>query len=170
MLLLQPLNLITITLVKLPYLISPPFTTTYIPNREGTKFRSLLYLPKRRKEGQFSPLHISFHAGAFVSGFPEAQAHYSKLLPEKTGAVVVAPHTRYAPKHVFPAAIDDAEDIVKYCLENCERLWGADPNLVTVDGFSAGGNFALAICQNPRIAKVMKASTTFYGVAGRNLC
>ena len=164
MLLLQPLNIVTISIIKLKYIFSSPFSVTSIPNRHGTNLRTLVYLPKERKEGQLSPLHISFHAGAFIGGFPETQAHFSKLLPERTGAVVVAPHYRYAPKHIFPAGIDDAEDVVKYCLDNCERLWGADPNLVTVDGFSAGGNFALALCQDERIAKAVKASTSFYGV------
>lgn len=163
MLLLQPLILITIFIIKLSYLSSPPpFTTIHIPNRHSDKLRALLYIPKGRKPQRLSPLHISFHAGAFVGGFPETQARFSRLVSEKTGAVVVAPHTRYAPKHIFPAAIDDAEDIVRWCLENCEELWGADPRLVTVDGFSAGGNLALAICQDEVIRNVIKASVTSY--------
>jgi acetyl esterase/lipase len=166
MLLLQPLTLLTITLIKLPHLFSSPYTAISIPTRQGTSLRTLLYIPKRRTPSKLSPLHISFHAGAFVGGFPEAQAGFSKLVVEKTGAVVVAPHYRYAPKHVFPAAIQDAEDVVNWCLENCERLWGADPQLVTVDGFSAGGNLALAVCNDMRIAEVVKASATFYAPVG----
>jgi acetyl esterase/lipase len=164
LLLLQPLIFLTITLIKIPYLLSPPFTTTSIPNRHGLALRTLIYLPKRRKDDRLSPLHISFHAGAFIGGFPETQAHFSKVVVEKTGAVVVAPHTRYAPRHVFPAMIEDAEDAVKYCLENCERLWGADPRCVTTDGFSAGGNLAVAVCQDALVRKAVKGVVTFYGV------
>jgi acetyl esterase/lipase len=164
MLLLQPLTLLTIILIRLPYLFSAPYTVTTIPNRHGNRLRTLVYLPSRRKPDALSPLHISFHAGAFIGGFPEAQAHFNKLLPEKLGVVVVAPHHRYAPKHVFPAAIEDAEDVVRWCLSNCERLWGADSRLVTTSGFSAGGNLAVAVAQDAMIGKVLKASVTFYGV------
>lgn len=168
MLLLQPLNIITITLVKLPYLFNPPFKVTSIPNRHGQALRALLYTPERRKPDQLSPLHISFHAGAFIGGFPECQARFNTLLLKKLGCVVVAPHYRYAPKHVFPAGLEDAEDVVKWCMTNCERLWGADPRLVTTDGFSAGGNFAVAVAQDATIRKSLIATVTFYGVVSHD--
>jgi acetyl esterase/lipase len=174
LLVLQPITLLTYTIIKLPYLFSSPFSTIYIPNRHAQTLRTLVYLPKRRKEGQLSPLHLSFHAGAFIGGFPETQFSFNKLLPEKTGAVVIAPHYRVAPRHHFPAAIDDADDILKYCLENAERLWGADPKLLTVDGFSAGGNLALALCQQSRCHAPMetsvKASVTFYAPVSEGHC
>ncbi|KIW05571.1 uncharacterized protein PV09_03446 [Verruconis gallopava] len=166
LLLLQPLTLITYSIIRIPYLFSAPFTTVYIPIRTGQKLRALVYLPRRRREGQLSPLHISFHSGGFIGGFPEVQSGFNKLLPELTGAVVIAPHYRVAPRHVFPAAIDDADDIVEFCLNHAEELWGADPKLLTVDGFSAGCNLALAICQqdrcHPPAETAVKASVTFY--------
>lgn len=78
----------------------------------------------------------------------------------------MAPHYRLAPRHTFPAAIDDVDDIVKFCIENAERLWGANPKLVTVSGFSAGANLALALCQqdicHAPAETAVKASVTFY--------
>jgi acetyl esterase/lipase len=166
LLLLQPLTFITWTLISLPHIFTRTFTTIHIPNRHGHNLRTLIYLPKRRRSGALSPLHISLHSGGFIGGFPETQLKFNKKVVEATGAVVVAPHYRLAPKYPFPAAIDDVDDIVKFCVENGERLWGADPKLLTVDGMSAGGNLALALsqreeCHAPAETGV-KASVTFY--------
>jgi acetyl esterase/lipase len=170
LLLLQPVTFLTYTLIGIPYIFSSPFTTIYIPNRHGYKLRTLVYVPKRRKSDQFSPLHISFHAGGFIGGFPESQLKFNELLAERTGAVVVAPHYRVAPRYPFPAAIDDTDDLVAFCIENAERLWGADPKLLTLDGFSAGGNLALALCQQEAChapaETAVKASVTFYAPVG----
>ncbi len=174
LLVLRFITLITYTIIKLPDLFSSPFSTIYIPNRHAQTFCTLLYLPRRRKGDQLSPHHLSFHAGAFIGWFPEAQSSFNKLLPDKTGAVIIAPHYRVAPRHHFPAAIDDADDIVKYCLENVERLWGADPKLLTVDGFSTGRNLALALCQQSRCytpaETSVKASVTFYAPVSEGQC
>lgn len=60
---------------------------------------------------------------------------------------MVSTQYRYAPGHPFPAAIDDIDDVFKWLVRNAEREFGADPKLLTISGLSAGGNLALAVCQ-----------------------
>ncbi|MDN8969196.1 alpha/beta hydrolase fold domain-containing protein, partial [Staphylococcus aureus] len=57
---------------------------------------------------------------------------------------------RYAPEHVFPAAIDDVDAAVRFIQDNAALRWGADPTLMTVGGSSAGGGLALASGLKPR--------------------
>lgn len=67
----------------------------------------------------------------------------------ETGAVVISISYRYAPKYPYPAAIDDVDAILRYLKDNATTKYGADPELITLSGFSAGGNLALATSMQP---------------------
>jgi acetyl esterase/lipase len=86
------------------------------------------------------------HSGG---GLPELQAAFCNRVCEETGAVAISISYRYAPVHPFPAAIDDVDAIIRYIRDNAIYKYGADPNLLTVSGASAGGNLALAATQQP---------------------
>jgi len=96
----------------------------------------------------------------------EYDAPFCKLLADGTGAVVVSTQYRCAPVHTFPAAHEDVEDVARWLLANAEEKLGADPELMTVSGFSAGANLALGISQRaglcPPAKTAVKASVTFY--------
>jgi len=103
-----------------------------------------------------------------VCGLPEDNAELCNKVCEETGAVVVSISYRYAPKHVFPAAIDDVDEILCHLRENAEKKYGADPCLMTVSGSSAGGNLAMAAaqqvdCHAPSPTS-LKAAVILYGV------
>jgi acetyl esterase/lipase len=167
LLVLQPLSLLTYTLTALPWAFSRAYTVHWIPARSG-KLRALVFRPQtaaapaQAQSRKLSPIHLDIHGGAFLGGLPEYEANFCSSLAQRSGAVVVSATYRYAPVHRFPAAIDDIDDVVKFIVENAEELWGADPNMMTVSGFSAGGNLALASCQNAGVKYL--ASTTFYAV------
>ena len=103
-----------------------------------------------------------------MGGIPEYNAELSNEICKGTGAVVVSISYRYAPKYVFPAAIDDVDEILCYLRENAKEKYGADPCLMTVSGLSAGGNLALAAAQQPEChapsPTSIKAAVTFYAV------
>lgn len=78
---------------------------------------------------------------------------------------MVSTSYRYAPVHVFPEAHEDVQDVAEYLTQNAERLWNADPHLLTVSGFSVGGNLALAVAQGLAGTEFeVRGSTTFYAV------
>jgi acetyl esterase/lipase len=174
LLLLQPIAILTCLLTAPPWLFSRAYTVCWIPTREGRSVRALLFRPARRHPDKLHPLHLDIHGGGFLGGLPEYEARFTSLLCERTGAVVVSAQYRYAPGHPFPAAIDDIDDVVRYMHQNAERLWGADPNVMTISGFSAGGNLALAACQQASshspAPTAVKASVTFYAPVGSLCC
>ena len=150
LLLLQPIALLTYTIKALPYISSRPFVICYIPTRRsGESVRALVYNhPVKRSESPATtkkrPLHIDIHGGAFIGGIPEYDASFCNQLARSTGAVVVSITYRFAPRFPFPAAHDDVDDVFAWLLEHAEEEFDADPRLLTVSGFSAGGNLALA--------------------------
>jgi acetyl esterase/lipase len=111
-------------------------------------------------------LHLDVHGGAFLGGLPESDAYFCDALAQQTGAVVISVSYRYAPVHAFPAAIDDVDAVVRYLQTHAAERFGADPELLTVSGFSAGGNLVLAGSQavgcHGLASTAMKASVTFY--------
>ncbi|KAF2422434.1 alpha/beta-hydrolase [Tothia fuscella] len=171
LLLLQPLSFLTYTLTTLPWTFSKAYKVHWIPTRSGP-IRALIFLPKSKPKTsipstsppnsptKLRPIHLDIHGGAFIGGLPEYEAHFSSMLCEKAGCVVISTGYRYAPVHTFPAAIDDVDDVLKFVIDNAEEMWGADPHCLTVGGFSAGGNLALAACQ--KVGLEVKGSVTFY--------
>jgi acetyl esterase/lipase len=166
LLLLQPISILTYLVTAPSWIFSRACTVYWIPTREGRSVRALVFRPRRRQSNRLHPLHLDIHGGGFLGGVPEYEARFTSLLCDSTGAVVISTQYRYAPVHPFPAAIDDIDDVVRYLHQNAERLWGADPNLMTMSGFSAGGNLALAACQQPSChvpaPMAVKACVTFY--------
>lgn len=73
---------------------------------------------------------------------------------------------RCAPVHTFPSAHEDVEDVARWLRENARDELGADPELLTVSGFSAGANLVLGVSQMeelcPPAKTAVKASVTFY--------
>ncbi|OJD37006.1 lipase esterase family [Diplodia corticola] len=119
-----------------------------------------------RLHTDLAPLHVSIHAGGFMGGIPEYNAAFASLLSSLTGAVIVLPSYRFAPLHPFPAAIDDIDDVLAWLRSNASQRLGADPSLLTISGFSAGANLALAATQQQQEQKSdptnIKAAVTFY--------
>lgn len=163
---LQPISILTYLVTAPLWMFSHAYIVSWIPTREGRSVRALVFRPRKRQPNKLHPLHLDIHGGGFLGGFPEYEAKFTSLLCERAGAVVISTHYRYAPVHPFPAAIDDIDDVVHYLQQNAEQLWGADPKLMTVSGFSARGNLALAACQQSACHApspyVIKASATFY--------
>ncbi|KAK3380905.1 alpha/beta hydrolase fold-domain-containing protein [Podospora didyma] len=108
-----------------------------------------------------------------MGGWAEEDAVFCDQLAKTTGAVVVSIHYRYAPKFSFPAAHDDVDATIRYLQAHAEEQFGADPTLMTMSGFSAGGNLALAAAQTencrPSAATSIKACATFFAVTDLRL-
>ncbi|KAH8705842.1 Alpha/Beta hydrolase protein [Talaromyces proteolyticus] len=162
---LQPLNLLTYPMKWIPYLFSREYSVESIPLRHtpGQSLRVLVFgASSPTTRGQKRPLHLDIHGGGFVGGIPELDIPFCKQVANETGAVVVSISYRLAPRHTFPIAHTDAEDIAEYIVRHAENRWGADPKrMMTVSGFSVGGNLALAVAQFLG-QEIVKGSVTFY--------
>lgn len=94
--------------------------------------RVLRWVPEEDLRGRM----IHFHGGGYRQGCPEMDGPYAAALAKACAIEVIVPQYRLAPENPFPAALNDALEV----------LWGtmADRPLV-ISGGSAGGGIAAAL-------------------------
>lgn len=165
-LLLQPITLITYSINTLPYFLLRPFKVQYLPVFPQRPVRTIVF-GYHGRGASLRPLHVSIHGGSFIGGLAESNARFDERLAREAGVVVVSITYRFAPEHTFPCAIDDVDETIRWIQRHAETQWNADANLMTVSGFSCGGNLALAATQQENChapaATAFKAAVTFYG-------
>jgi acetyl esterase/lipase len=76
---------------------------------------------------------IHFHGGGYCIGSARTVRTWAAQLSAQAGCRVVVPEYRLAPSHPFPAALEDARDVIR-----------GVPGPVVVSGDSAGGGLALS--------------------------
>jgi monoterpene epsilon-lactone hydrolase len=86
------------------------------------------------------PTLIYFHGGGHVMGSPGMERPFIAEIVAATRADAFSADYRLAPRHPFPAALDDAVAVYTGMLDA-----GIDPHRLTVVGDSAGGNLAAAL-------------------------
>jgi acetyl esterase/lipase len=82
---------------------------------------------------------IHFHGGGYCIGSALVARTWAAHLSARAACQVVVPEYRLAPANPYPAALDDARDVLRAVLGE------ADPSSVVVSGDSAGGGLALAL-------------------------
>jgi acetyl esterase/lipase len=87
------------------------------------------------------PAVICIHGGGFRAGNRE---HHDRLCVQlaEHGYVAVSVTYRLAPKHQFPAAVNDVKAAVRWLRANAAK-YGIDPTRIGATGDSAGGHLAL---------------------------
>ncbi|RMZ85270.1 hypothetical protein DV738_g376, partial [Chaetothyriales sp. CBS 135597] len=119
------------------------------------------------------PVLIDFHGGSFILGTPQEQAPFCAQMARELGTsdpgggcVVISVDYRLGPYAQYPAANEDAEDILRAVLEpstlpgkiildavrqkvrrqlDRDDQVHLDPSRVALSGFSSGGNLALGL-------------------------
>ncbi|WP_051536044.1 alpha/beta hydrolase [Ruminococcus flavefaciens] len=82
------------------------------------------------------PVIVNFHGGGWIYGTKETYRFYCMSLAEQ-GFAVVDPSYRLAPKHRFPAAFEDINDVFRFVLDNAGK-YGFDTAAVFGLGDSSG--------------------------------
>lgn len=89
------------------------------------------------------PVVVCIHGGAWVAGHSiDHHRHIVRLAKE--GFVAVSINYRLAPKHPYPAALDDVKAALRF-VRSKAKGWNIDPERVAVLGESAGGHLALLV-------------------------
>ena len=99
-----------------------------------------LYRPKDT-EGKL-PVLLNIHGGAWVYGDKKVYAPYCMYLATQGFAVVNASY-RLAPKHTFPAPLEDVGAMVEWVVDHAEE-YGLDLSNLFFVGDSAGAHLATA--------------------------
>lgn len=101
------------------------------------RLRARHYVPKEAG----APLTVYLHGGGFVIGDLDTHDEPCRILCAEGGMHVLAIDYRLSPEHPFPAALDDAQNALRWAQANAASM-GADPKRVAIGGDSAGGNLS----------------------------
>ncbi|XP_038051234.1 neutral cholesterol ester hydrolase 1-like [Patiria miniata] len=97
-------------------------------------------------ETKLRPAVIFFHGGGFMMMNLDAYHGHTAHIARNFQVMLISVEYRLAPKHRFPAAIDDCTAATVWFLEHAHDF-NVDPTRVAVMGDSAGGNLAAAVAQ-----------------------
>ena len=84
------------------------------------------------------PLVVFLHGGMWVIGDLDSHDRACRRLAAQAGVAVLAVDFRRAPEHQWPAAVDDAVDVLRWAL--------GEAGPAAVAGDSSGGNLAALAC------------------------
>lgn len=108
------------------------------------KLRLRIYKPKSVDAP--TPALLWFHGGGYVIGKPEQDDDYCAHYVRELGITVVSVEYRLAPKHPFPAPLDDCYSALEWIASHAQELH-IDNNRIALGGNSAGGGLAAALAQ-----------------------
>jgi acetyl esterase len=124
-----------------------------------------IYRPDRPGTGR--PLVLYFHGGGFVFGDLRGGDWIAGTVAKQLDAVVVSVDYRLAPKHPFPAGVEDCFAALVWAAAHAAEL-GADAGRLGVMGESAGGNLAAVVALMARDASepVVRHQALLYPATG----
>lgn len=149
------------------YLTSPEGphpVVIYIPSRGSHQIPLYVFIPKPTSSQTITkhPVLLDFHGGGFVFGSCQEQAPFCSKIARELNAVTISVDYRLGPAAKFPAAIEDAEDVVNAILssgrpgdqelrdiindhleKSSRPRIELDETRIAISGFSSGGNLAL---------------------------
>lgn len=111
---------------------------TTAPAADGHQIPVRVFTPSENPVGVF----VYFHGGGWVVGSPDQFDTLARRLAVETGCTVVLPAYRLAPENAYPAAPDDAWDVLRW---SASRPESSLP--ILVGGDSSGGNLAAVVAQ-----------------------
>ena len=118
--------------------------------KEGYRFLEVDVYRPANQEGPLPLLHYIHGGGWRVSSRQRAPRETRAWIPSLfeqmvgTGFVVAASDYRFSGEALYPAAVEDTIDAVRWLRDNADRF-GIDPTRVVLFGQSAGGYLALAV-------------------------
>ena len=101
-----------------------------------------------RRADSAAPVPVVFwiHGGGYIVGSNKMADHWGVGLTGRLDCAAVFPGYRLAPKHPFPAALDDLKAAIDWILRDGPQR-GLDPSRIVIGGESAGGGLAAALTQ-----------------------
>jgi acetyl esterase/lipase len=126
----------------------------FIPRHDGrTNIRLRFYKPKSISAP--TPVLIWIHGGGYLIGNPEQDDVICAQYVRELGITVISVDYRLAPKHPFPAGLNDCYTALKWVASQAQEL-NLDPKRIAIGGASAGGGLAAALIQLAHDRKKIK--------------
>jgi acetyl esterase/lipase len=111
---------------------------------ENSKIRLRIYQPETTIKRM--PALIWLHGGGYVIGTPKMDDPTCIEFVRELGIMVISVDYRLAPRHPFPAALEDSWAALKWAATQAGEF-GIDPTRIAIGGSSAGGGLAAALAQ-----------------------
>ncbi|KDN53080.1 alpha/beta-hydrolase [Tilletiaria anomala UBC 951] len=112
-----------------------------------------VYRPEPLYDGKDYTVSVNFHGSGFVLPCHGQDFHFCAQLCSRLNVVVLDADYRNAPEDPFPAAVEDANDVVPFALPPL------DFSRLTLTSFSVGGNLALVTATRLGPQRVAAVST-----------
>jgi len=120
--------------------------------RDGYRVPCRIYFPKEKAKGTL----LYFHGGAWCMNDPELYDQVLRGIALFGGVKVIAPDYRLAPENPYPAAIEDCQACVLWCINHASEL-NIDPKKIILVGDSAGGGLIHACLLRDKKQQILKA-------------
>jgi acetyl esterase/lipase len=102
-----------------------------------------LNLGRPKEQSGPTPCVVVIHGGGWAAGNKNGHdAHVYELV--KRGYVAATVGYRFAPKHIFPAQVEDVKCAVRFLRANAEK-YGIDKGRIGAVGFSAGAHLSMML-------------------------
>jgi acetyl esterase len=98
-----------------------------------------------------APILVYLHGGGWAYGSIETADRMCRRIADRSGCAVLSVGYRLAPEHVYPAALEDVETVLRYVRREGPGL-GVDPSRLAIGGDSAGGLLATVAARRQRDA------------------
>jgi acetyl esterase/lipase len=144
-----------------------------ISYREGGSRARLDVYRRQDVELHDAPVLVQVHGGGWTIGDKSQQGLLLMNRMAARGWVCVAMNYRLAPKHPFPAQIEDVKRAIAWTREHI-AAYGGDPSYLVITGGSAGGHLAALAALPPGVEEYqpgfedadtsVSACVPFYGV------
>jgi len=134
--------------VALSVMPSPSRSDVKIRRLRRGRLRLRLYWPQRRTS---RAALLWVHGGGYVIGHPRMDDKHCADTAAQLGLLVVSVDYRLAPRHSFPAGLDDAAAAWHWLHTSAGDL-GVDSAHLAIGGQSAGGGLAAALVNRVRDA------------------
>lgn len=102
-----------------------------------------LHLAKPKEIAEPAPAIVFIHGGGWRQGNKDAYHDMIRQAAER-GYVAITVGYRFAPKHIFPAQVEDVKCAVRWLRAHADEL-KVDPNRVGATGDSAGGHLSMML-------------------------
>lgn len=122
---------------------TPSFPGLTVEDRALKNCSVRIYQPEDYSSGAAV---LWIHPGGYIMGNTGLNDRQCSDLARDLCLLVVSVEYRLAPKHPFPAAIDDCLEAWQFMLSSAGE-WGLDPSRIAIFGQSAGGGLAASLAQ-----------------------
>jgi len=121
-----------------------------------------IYAPKPLSTKGPLPVAVVVHGGGWIGGDKTEQTYFCAKLA-KQGYIVCAINYRLAPRHRFPAALDDCSLALAW-IRSHSTAYGGNPRALFIAGSSAGAHLAALVAGRDNTSSGIKGLILYYGV------